>query len=55
MRTKHVVVLPYGHYLTKSVWDKETIIYAELDMNLPAPAKWSMMQSDVMPVRKYLN
>lgn len=49
------IIDPYGHYLTKSVRDKETIIYAELDMNLPAPAKWSMMQSDIMPVRKYLN
>lgn len=27
------------HYLTKPVWDKETIIYAELDMNLPAACK----------------
>ncbi len=30
---------PYGHYLTKPVWDEETIIYAELDMNLPAARK----------------
>ena len=25
--------------MTKPVWDKETIIYAELDMNLPAACK----------------
>ena len=30
---------PYGHYLTKPVWDEETIIYAELDMSLPAARK----------------
>lgn len=30
---------PYGHYLTKPVWDEETIIYAELDMSLPAACK----------------
>ena len=30
---------PYGHCLTKPVWDEETIIYAELDMNLPAARK----------------
>lgn len=33
------IIDPYGHYLTKPVWDKETIIYAELDMNLPAACK----------------
>ena len=26
------VVDPYGHYVTEPVWDEETIIYAELDM-----------------------
>ena len=26
------VVDPYGHYVTEPVWDKEEIIYAELDM-----------------------
>ena len=26
------IVDPYGHYLTEPVWDKEAIIYAELDM-----------------------
>ena len=33
------IIDPYGHYLTKPVWDKGTIIYAELDMNLPAACK----------------
>ena len=33
------IIDPYGHYLTKPVWDKETIIYAEFDMNLPAACK----------------
>lgn len=33
------VVDPYGHYVTEPVWDKETIIYAELDMELPAACK----------------
>lgn len=27
------IVNPYGHYETEPVWDKEEIIYAELDMN----------------------
>ena len=26
------IVDPYGHYVTDPVWDKEEIIYAELDM-----------------------
>ena len=26
------VVDPYGHYVTEPVWDKEAIIYADLDM-----------------------
>lgn len=26
------VVDPYGHYVTEPVWDKETVIYADLDM-----------------------
>lgn len=29
----------YGHYLTEPVWDKETIIYADLDMSLAATCK----------------
>ncbi|MCI6733081.1 MAG: nitrilase, partial [Lachnospiraceae bacterium] len=35
----------YGHYLTEPVWDKETIIYAELDMSLPISCK---MEHDVV-------
>lgn len=49
------IIDPYGHYLTKPVWGEETIIYAELDMNLPAACKMEYVQSDVMPARKYLN
>lgn len=26
------IVDPYGHYVTQPVWDREEIIYAELDM-----------------------
>ncbi|MDY5437016.1 carbon-nitrogen hydrolase family protein [Peptostreptococcus porci] len=33
------IIDPYGHYVTEPVWDKETIIYAELDMNLTASCK----------------
>ena len=33
------VIDPYGHYATQPVWDEETIIYADLDMNLPAACK----------------
>jgi len=33
------IIDPYGHYLTEPVWDEETIIYAELDMQLPAACK----------------
>ena len=33
------VIDPYGHYLTELVWDEERIIYAELDMSLPAACK----------------
>ena len=33
------IIDPFGHYVTDPVWDKETIIYAELDMNLPAACK----------------
>ena len=33
------VIDPYGHYVTQPVWDEETIIYAHLDMNLPAACK----------------
>ena len=27
------VVDPYGHYMTEPVWDREALIYADLDMN----------------------
>lgn len=30
---------PFGHYLSDPVWDLETIIYADLDMSLPAKCK----------------
>ena len=33
------IIDSYGHYLIKPVWDKKTIIYSELDMNLPAVCK----------------
>ena len=33
------IIDPYGHYLTQPVWDEETIIYAELDMQLAAACK----------------
>lgn len=33
------IIDPYGHYLTQPVWDEETIIYAELDMQLAASCK----------------
>lgn len=33
------IIDPYGHYVTEPVWDEETIIYAELDMTLPATCK----------------
>lgn len=33
------IVDPYGHYVTEPVWDRETIIYAQLDMTLPAACK----------------
>lgn len=33
------IIDPYGHYVTEPVWDDETIIYTELDMNLPAACK----------------
>jgi nitrilase len=33
------IIDPYGHYLTEPVWDEETVIYAELNMNLPIACK----------------
>jgi len=33
------IIDPYGHYLTEPVWDRECIIYADLDMTLPVACK----------------
>lgn len=33
------IVDPFGHDVTQPVWDKGEIIYADLDMNLPAVCK----------------
>ena len=33
------IIDPYGHYITDPVWDEETILYADLDMNLAAACK----------------
>ena len=33
------IVDPFGHYVTEPVWDREAVIYAELDMELPAACK----------------
>ena len=33
------IIDPYGHYVTEPVWDEESIIYAQLDMDLPAACK----------------
>ena len=33
------IIDPYGHFMTKPVWDEETIICADLDMTLPAACK----------------
>ena len=38
------IVDPYGHYLTEPVWDKEAVIYAELDMSKVAASR---MEFDV--------
>lgn len=38
------IVDPYGHYETEPVWDREEIIYAELDMN---KVPMSRMEFDV--------
>ena len=36
------VIDPYGHYLTEPVWDEETVIYADLDMELTAACKMEL-------------
>ena len=33
------IIDPYGHYVTQPVWDEETVIYADLDMQLPVSCK----------------
>ena len=33
------IIDPFGHYVTDPVWDEETAIYADLDMELPASCK----------------
>ena len=33
------IIDPFGHYVTDPVWDDETVIYADLDMELPASCK----------------
>ena len=33
------IIDPFGHYLTEPVWDQETVIYADLDMDLTASCK----------------
>ena len=33
------VIDPYGHYVTEPVWDEETIIYADLDMQTAAACR----------------
>ena len=33
------IIDPYGHFVTDPVWDEETVIYADLDMELPAACK----------------
>ena len=33
------IIDPFGHYLTEPVWDREEIIFADLDMDLPASCK----------------
>lgn len=33
------IIDPYGHFVTEPVWDEETVIYADLDMQAPIAAK----------------
>ena len=33
------IIDPYGHYMMEPVWDEEVILYADLDMQLPAACK----------------
>ena len=38
-RVGSCIIDPNGHYVMEPVWDTETILYAELDMSLPAACK----------------
>ena len=33
------IIDPYGHYVTEPLWDEEGILFAELDMHLPAACR----------------
>ena len=33
------IIDPFGHYVTEPVWDEEAVIYADLDMDLPAACR----------------
>ena len=33
------IIDPYGHYVTEPLWDEEGILFAELDMRLPAACR----------------
>ena len=39
------IIDPFGHYVTEPLWDEETIIFADLDMDMPAACK---MEHDVI-------
>ena len=36
------IVDPFGHYVTEPVWDKEEIIYADLDMQMVPASKMEL-------------
>ncbi len=33
------IIDPFGHYVTQPVWEEERILYADLDMQLPAACR----------------
>ena len=35
------VIDPFGHYVTEPVWDREAIIFADLDMTRVRRPRWS--------------
>lgn len=39
------IIDPYGHYVTEPLWDEEAVIYADINMELPASCK---MEHDVV-------